>query len=95
MVIWSINFLTLFFLNYQFACGSFFYVDSIRECYDNRCPKGDWFHYYTCNTSECDFHLQPYLYVICLIMVLVFLYSVICALMRFVCYFRQPSFYED
>uniref|UniRef100_A0AC35UES0 Late nodulin n=1 Tax=Rhabditophanes sp. KR3021 TaxID=114890 RepID=A0AC35UES0_9BILA len=75
--------------------GTFFHMDSIKRCYDMRCPRGDYFHYYTCNVVECDFHLQPWVYAISFLMVIVFLYSVICALMKFVCYFRQPSFYDD
>lgn len=33
-------------------------MKSEPKCGDTDCLKEDYFHYYNCNSSNCDFHLQ-------------------------------------
>uniref|UniRef100_A0A914H752 Thioredoxin domain-containing protein n=1 Tax=Globodera rostochiensis TaxID=31243 RepID=A0A914H752_GLORO len=59
------------------------YKRSERQCSaENFCKEEDFFHYYGCNFGICDFHLQPWLYVLIAFIVLCFLLSVLISLIN-------------
>ncbi|KAL3069487.1 hypothetical protein niasHS_018212 [Heterodera schachtii] len=62
------------------------YKRSERQCSaGNFCREEDFFHYYGCSFGICDFHLQPWLYVLIAFIVLCFLLSVLISLINCVC----------
>uniref|UniRef100_A0AC35FXY5 Uncharacterized protein n=1 Tax=Panagrolaimus sp. PS1159 TaxID=55785 RepID=A0AC35FXY5_9BILA len=82
----TINFLFAIFATIlPSVFADFWYMRSSASCGANRCQKEDYFHYYNCNGNYCDFHLQPWLFAIISFIVLSFLLSCFCTLLRFVC----------
>ncbi|CAD5209918.1 unnamed protein product [Bursaphelenchus xylophilus] len=65
--------------------ASLLYVDSDSKCVRELCPGADYFHYYNCNGSRCDFHLQPWLFAVVALIVISFLLSVVCTLLNCIC----------
>uniref|UniRef100_A0A7E4VQR3 MARVEL domain-containing protein n=1 Tax=Panagrellus redivivus TaxID=6233 RepID=A0A7E4VQR3_PANRE len=67
------------------VAADFFYTRSTPYCGQNRCQREDYFHYYNCNDGTCDFSLQPWVFTIIAFIVLSFLLSIFCSLLRCIC----------
>uniref|UniRef100_A0A914C0V5 Uncharacterized protein n=1 Tax=Acrobeloides nanus TaxID=290746 RepID=A0A914C0V5_9BILA len=69
----------------ELTTANFFYQESESRCGQSICKKADYFHYYNCHGNVCDFHLQPWLFAVISFIVLSFLLSLVCSLLRCIC----------
>ncbi|TKR63442.1 hypothetical protein L596_027274 [Steinernema carpocapsae] len=76
------------------VAGNIFYSDGVRQCFPHgfqvseralTCEKADWFRYYTCGETGCDYHLQPWVFAVVSFIVISFLCSLVCSLLRCIC----------
>ncbi|CAD5206784.1 unnamed protein product [Bursaphelenchus okinawaensis] len=65
--------------------ANLFYLESDERCVRDQCPQADYFHYYNCNETRCDFHLQPWLFAVVAFIVISFLLSLVCTLLNCIC----------
>ncbi|KAI6182395.1 hypothetical protein M3Y97_00375900 [Aphelenchoides bicaudatus] len=79
------RFLVLFVFLTQTVAGSLFYLESDHKCVRELCPAEDYFRYYNCNGTRCDFHLQPWLFAVIALITISFLCSVVCTLLNCIC----------
>uniref|UniRef100_A0A915B8G2 Uncharacterized protein n=1 Tax=Parascaris univalens TaxID=6257 RepID=A0A915B8G2_PARUN len=65
--------------------AGFFYSES-ATCGTVHCPRANWARFYGCSQEgECDFLLQPWLFMLVSFVVVSLLCSLLCSLLRCIC----------